>query len=1144
MPETQAERKLATVLFVDLTGFTALAASLDPEDVFSLIRPTMLDLKQIAEAHGATVPEIQGDGFMALFGVPTTHEDDAERAVRAALACRDRIRVLNEGRSGLTIPETHSGVNSGEVMVGSSTTDFGLTVIGDVVNTASRLADLAPAGTVIVEEGTWQRTKHAIGYGPRRTFRAKGKAEPVAAFEARAPRTAMPVGRRTHPGSDFVDRVAEREELAQELRTVSREGRPRVVIVAAEPGAGKTRLASEFTRRNPDLLVLAGRATAYGQSTPVSPLGAAVAEIVGVPPGTSAKAGLRRIRALADRIASGGERRSLVRGMSLLLGIGIGDEDAARSRGTEEAIAAARTVLEALARERPIVVLLDDLQWADPAVVEALRSVGDQPWVGPILFLGLTRPESLPSLTNVRRIELGAIPGPFMDELASLTLGQGSVTPELTAVISRAGGNPLFLEESISMLMESGALALTGSEWVVVDPVQLSRVPTTVRAVAAARLDGLPADEKRLLQCAAVSGEITWDRLLDRLAPEIDVGAALRRLVDRDLLRRRRGSHVRGATELVFKHALIRDVSYSSLPREERVHLHLDVAEWLVQGARPSREPVDQLAQHYWQAWSLATASTVSVAPAGLARSASLFVGRWADETMRYQALAAESLYSRAIAVDRAGGDEVEPELCTRHAIGHAECLIELGRHAEAKVAAVRALELAGTLGDERLEARALVALGRVESDVGDDAEARVLLERALVAFQTVGDVSGVAWATHRLSELSARTDYAESLEYLRVAHRLFVESGDHWGRVISAQDLAYMLSMVGGAEFRRWYRECERLAEGEGDLRSRAALLRTLGYHQYYCGEHEAAIATMHEAGPVARAAGDRYALADALLIEALAAAAVSPPKEAWVAAEAVVTFGGDIQSDRLKGLGLAAEGRAALRGGDPRRATRCLTACRRTLGRLGARAELAEADLITAEVMLDRGAWGRVREPAMNGAREAVANSMTLVEPIGPLLVGRAALGAGDLAQASTVLTQAVALARGSGASGTLAVARAARDQALLLSARKPRPRRLRGPGVVAQAIEEENHGLVCLWEQRYEDAAVSLQRAVDHWGLLGSTVWLARALVMLGDARRRAGDRSGSASARSRARRVLARLDTPDAERQDVMDVLSRW
>ena len=1139
MPEAQAERKLATVLFVDLTGFTALAAALDPEDVFSFIRPTMLDLKQIAEAHGGTVPEVQGDGFMALFGVPSTHEDDAERAVRAALACRDRVRVLNEGRSGLAIPETHSGVNSGEVMVGSSTTAFGVTVIGDVVNTASRLADLAPPGTVMVEEGTWERTKHAIRYGRRRTFRAKGKTQPVVAFEARGPKTSMPTGRRTLHGSDFVDRVMESEELGQELRAVLDERRARVVVVSAEPGAGKTRLASEFIRRNPDLLVVAGRATAYGQSLPVSPLGAAVAELLGVAPGASTKSGLRKVREFADGRATGADRRPLVRGLSLLLG--MGEEQGYGTRGAEEAVAAARTVLEGIARERPVVVLLDDLQWADPAVVDALGAVGEQPWVGPILFLGLARPDSLPELPNVRRIHLAAIPDDAMHEMATLALGRKSVTPELAAIVARAGGNPLFLEECISMLMESGALAAAGSEWVVVDAAQLSEVPTTVRAVAAARLDGLPDDEKRLLQCASVSGELTWDTLLERLSPEIEVPTLLDRLVERDLLRRRRGSNVRGANEFVFKHALIRDVSYSSLPREERVRLHLSVAVWLCQDAALEREPVDQLAQHYWQAWSLATVSTVSTVPAGLARSASLFVGRWADETMRYQALAAETRYSQAISVDQASAGEVEPELCARHAIGHAESLIDLGRHDEARSAAIRALELAGSLGDARLEARALVALGRVESDVGDDAEARALLERALVAFQRVDDMSGVAWATHRLSEVSARSDYAKSLEYLRGAHRLFVESGDHWGRVISAQDLAYMLSMVGGAEFRRWYRECQRLAEGEGDLRSRAALLRTLGYHQYYCGEYEAAIATVQEAGPIARAAGDRYALADALLIEALAAAAVGTPKEAIAASEAVVAFGKDIHSPRLSGLGLAAEGWAALRDGDPRSATRCLAAGRRALVRQGAGVELAEVDLISAEVMLDRGAWGRVRQPATRGARDAVANAMTLVQPIGPLLVGRAALGAGDLEQARTALTEAVALARRSGARGTLAVARAARDQALLLSARKPRPRRLQGSGLLAQAIDEENEGLAHLLAQSLDEAAASMARAVDLWQPLGSTVWLARALVMLGETLRRSGDRSGSTAARSRARRVLVKLDTPVRERQQVMDVL---
>ncbi|HEY5906005.1 MAG TPA: adenylate/guanylate cyclase domain-containing protein, partial [Actinomycetota bacterium] len=902
MTGTRGERKLVTLLFSDLTGYTALAASLDPEEVFSFIRPTIAELQRVVEDHGGTVPQVQGDGFMAIFGVPAAHEDDSERAVRAALAVRDRVRELNEGRSGLSIPEVHSGVNSGEVMVGPAPEASGIAVVGDVVNTASRLADLAPSGTVLVEEQTWRRTRHAIRYGPRRSYTAKGKPRPVVAYEARSPRTPFPAGRATPSlGSEFVDREAPLERLAAELLAVREDRRARVVIVSAEPGAGKTRLASEFTRRDADLLVLAGRATAYGASLALSPLAAAIGEIAGVTPGSTARAADRRIRALAKRVTTSGDVRRLVRGLSLLLGVSDRLESHG-TRGTEDALAAARTVLEGLARERTVVVVLDDLQWADPAVVDALTSVASDPWSGPILLLGLARSDSLPGLSASTRIELDAIPDDAMGELTSLALGRRSFTPALRRIVTRAGGNPLFLEESLSMLVDAGALVSTASGWTVVDPDMLDRVPTTVRAMIAARLDGLPPDEKWVLQCASITGELSWDRLLVRLAPDTDVRAALRNLVSRDLLRRRRGSHATGSNEFVFKHALIRDVAYGSLPREERARLHIEVADWMSLAANVPREPIDDLAHHYEEAWRLSRTKTATTAPDGLARAASLYLGRWADETLEYQALAAELLYGRAIEVDTAAPDEVDPDLRARHAIGRAESLIELGRHGEAREVATHARELAEGLDDERLGARALVALGRVESDVGDDVRARELLERALTAFRATGDVAGEAWATHRLSEISTRTDYSEGLEYLRAAYHLFEEAGDRWGRVISAQDLAYMLSTIGGEEFHRWYRLAKQLVEGDGDLRSRAELLRTLGYFRYYCGEHADAIRIMQEARPLTVAAGDRYAEADTLLIEALAAAAERPPTEASRAAAAVVAFGREIHSTRVR--------------------------------------------------------------------------------------------------------------------------------------------------------------------------------------------------------------------------------------------------
>ncbi|MGZ5306763.1 MAG: ATP-binding protein [Actinomycetota bacterium] len=1143
MPDTRAERKLVTLLFTDLTGYTALAASLDPEEVFSFIRPTLADLQRVVEDHGGTVPQVLGDGFMAVFGVPTAHEDDAERAVRSALAVRDRIRELNEGRSGLSIPEVHSGVNSGEVMVGPAPEASGIAVVGDVVNTASRLADLASPGTVLVDEDTWRRTRHAIRYGRRRSYLAKGKPEPVAAYEARAPRTSFPAGRATPlVGAEFVDREIQLERLSAEFRAVLKDGRARVVIVSGEAGAGKTRLASEFTRRHPDALVLAGRSTAYGKRVALSPLGAAIGEIVGIAPGSATPASRRRIEALAERVGRGEDTRHVARGLSLLLGI----SDRAKghgARGAEDALAAARTVLEGLARERPVVVLLDDLHWADPAVVDALASVRSHAWSGPLLMVGLTRSESLHRLKALTRVELDAIPEEAMGELASLALGRKAFTPALRRVVTRAGGNPLFLEESLSMLVEAGALVSTSSGWIVADPQMLDHVPTTVRAMIAARLDGLPPDEKRVLQCASVSGEITWDRLLDRLAPGIEIPRVLRRLVSRDLLHRRRGSRARGANEFIFKHALIRDVAYGSLPRGERAHLHLEVADWLLEDADMPREPVDDLARHYAEAWRLSRSRTATRASSGLARSAAVYLGRWADETMAHQALLAESLYARALEVGDEAPGEVDPELRARHAIGRAECLIELGRHREAREAATYALELADGLRDEQLGARALVALGRVESDVGDDVLARDLLDRALSSFESVGDVSGQAWATHRLSEIWTKTDYTLALDHLRSAHRLFVEAGDRWGRAIAAQDLAYMLSTIGGEEFRHWYRETKQLVEGEGDLRSRAALLRTLGYFRYYCGEHADAITIMREARPIAIAAGDRYAEADSLLIEALAAAAACPPKEAERASAEVVAFGREIHSARVQALGRAAGARAALRAGDPRVAARRLAACRRALERFGVRTEMLEADLLAAEMLLDRGAWVRVREPAEAGTAAARASGERLIEPMGALLIGRAALGSGDVAAAAERLTQAVALARGAGATGTFSVARAALDQALLLSGRKPRPHRRRSSGVVVEAIEAENLGLASMLEGENEEAAAAFREAVEQWRVLGWTVWLARALAMRGEALRRAGDRRRAAPALARARVVLDRLETPGGSRDAVLAPLRR-
>ena len=1133
------ERKLVALLFADLSGFTALASSLDPEEVYAFIRPGLDAMRRIVEEHGGSVPHVMGDGFMAVFGVPTAHEDDPERAVRAGLAVRDHARTLAQGRAGIRFPDVHAGVNSGEVMVAPSSEPGGFSVLGDPVNVAARLADLAPPGVVLVAEQTMRRTEHAVRYGPGRGYRAKGKPRPVVAFEAIEVRSALPAGRATPAVSgDFVDRERELEALERALASTLREQRSNLLVVTAEPGAGKTRLATEFARRRPDAILLSGRCTPYGQRLPLSPIAGAVQDLIGLAVDVPRAVADREVRRLADRVAGPRRARDLVRGLKLLLGTadphGVRDPSGA----VGEAMLAARAVMEGLAREGPVIAVVDDLHWADAQLLELLRTTTADPWSGPVLLLGLSRPDAPEAAEALPTLELGALAERQLRELGELALGPGAPAQVLDRVAARASGNPLFLEESLSMLVESGALVQRGGAWVVADPGLLERVPATIRTLIAARLDGLPPGEKRVLQDAAVCGEATWDRLLEAMSGGADLRPALKRLVQRGLLRQRPDSSVPGAEELGFKHVLIREVAYESITRRDRSDLHLEVATWLKDAAL-AEEPVAELAHHYEQAWRLSRSGAAQAGDRDLAGLAARYLGRLADRTLTYQARLAESLYRRAVQAAEAASGE-DPGLVIGLSLGRAECLIELGRHQEAAAPANAARDLARGTGDEHLEARALLALGRIESDVGDDEVARRLLTQALSSFEAVGDLGGQGWARHRLSEVWGRADYAAEIRHLREAYQLFDRAGDRWGRAVAAQDLAYMLTIVGGEEFHHWYRQARRLVEGESDLRSRAALLRTWGYFSYYRGEHREAIRAMREARPIAVEAGDRYAEADTFLIEAMAASLAAPPSGTGRLAGEVVRLGRSIGSSRIAGLGLAADARACLRQGNPSRAGRQLSAARQTLLTGGSRNEMPEVDFVEAGIRLDRGSWGRVAGPAGQGADGARASGWVLYDSMGPMLVGRALLGAGRPGEAAAELERAVTSATAAGATGTATLAGAALEQARVLAGH-PRTSPPTAPPpdeVEAQAIRSETGGLAALAAGQAEAAAAAFARAVDLWRQLGLTVWLARALSLQATATRHSADRPTADRLLAQADNVLNRLRVPASARPTVL------
>ena len=1111
----RGERKLVTMLFADLSGYTALAESLDPEEVYGFLRPTMAELQSIVESYGGTVPQIQGDGFMAVFGVPVAHEDDPERAVRAALDVRDHVRTLNAGRSGIRLPEVHAGINSGEVMVAPSQEAAGFAVIGDTVNTAARLGDLATAGRVLVDPTTRERTRRAIRYGQRRERAVKNKAEPLVTFEA------LGVARRSPslPRGAFVDREDMLALLGRELELVEHEGRSRVLVVTGEPGIGKSRLAQELERSLPHHRLLFGRCAPFGDRRGLSALADAVAAAVGVgAAGVSDAATRQAIDRAARRIARGQHPAALAADLRTLLAV---EDDASRTE--RDAARAARLVLEDVARQGPVAVVLDDLQWADASLVEVLVAAHREPWPKPILLLGLSR-------ERVSRVPTAPLPGldpGSMRLLAETLLGEdGAGAEEVVGVpIARANGNALFLEEMVGMWLETGS----------------TEVPPTIRLLIAARLDALPHAQKQLLQDASVCGSVTWDALLDAISDMPSTRATLRALVARGLLHRRPRSSIAGVREYEWRHALIRDVAYGALPRTERAERHAEIAAWLRRVSDARAEPLGSIAHHYESAWELSVSKTGPGPDSALVGLAAEYLTRWGEQTFVRQARAAEPIFRRALRITDAAGRGADPRMAARASLGLAEALIEMGSHDEAIDCAERARRLAERAGDAGLTGRALLALGRAESDAGRLRRARRLLEDARVRFESTGDLRGQGWALHRLSETWGWTEFARELDDLRSAYKLFTRARDRFGRAVVAQDLAYILSVEGGAEFRRWYEQARRLVEGDGDLRSRAALLRTWGNFCSSAGRFTEAMEVVARCRPLAAEAGDRYTEADALVLGAIAGANAGDPAAAVALAREAAAIGRELGSVRIPALARLAIARAEVRAGRRGVAARALREARDAIEGRAVRVILGDLEETEAMQALDRGLWDRVGPSAQRLDKVLRAIPMALWSPLPALIEGRALLGAGDAAAALPLLDAAVAAAKSVDAGGTLELAYACRAQAALLAGSSVRtPASVSAdPGVAA--IVSETAGIAAFLRADHQTAIHSFDAAVDRWEPLGATSWLARALALRAAAFHGAGDRARAAASTDRARDTLDVLGVPARGRASILDPL---
>jgi class 3 adenylate cyclase/tetratricopeptide (TPR) repeat protein len=585
------ERRKATVLFADLSGYTAVAERMDPEAVKQMVDGALRRLGEEVTRFGGTVDKFIGDNVMAVFGAPVAHEDDPERAVRAGLAMQAAMAEINERIEGVEFA-LRVGINSGEVLAGQ--VGDGYTVIGDAVNVASRLQSAARPGSVTVGESTHRSTRAAIEYTELEPLRLKGKSEPVPAWEAvRVAVTGTTVTRASTP---LIGREEEAEILSSLFDRVVREERSHLVTVIGQAGVGKSRLlrelASEVSERQDSPLMRVGRCPAYGSGLAYWALGEIVREQFQIVDTDDSDAAWSKLRSGFEKLFEEGgaeseeppERVAAI--IARPLGVDVPDEiaDGAMPEGEDpqqtraRLFSSVRSLVEAASRIHPLVLAIEDIHWADEGMLDLIEYLAR--WVrGPVLLVCLARDELLdrrPGWGGGRRNATTIALEPLVHDRAlelvnALLPGDTEEHDERVAaqVAERSGGNPLFAEEMVNRILEEGGAAGEA-------------LPETVHAVLAARLDALTADERTLIQHASVVGQTFWQGAVGVAAGTgADVDELLGSLAEKDLIVSTAGSRLAGEREFAFKHVLIRDVAYATLPKTVRARKHAEVASFI-----------------------------------------------------------------------------------------------------------------------------------------------------------------------------------------------------------------------------------------------------------------------------------------------------------------------------------------------------------------------------------------------------------------------------------------------------------------------------------------------------------------------------------------------------------------------------------
>jgi class 3 adenylate cyclase len=850
-------RKTVTIVFSDVVGSTPLGELLDPESLREVVTSYYQQVATVLERHGGRVSKFIGDAVLAVFGVPWMHEDDALRAVRAASELPASLEGLNadlEAAWGLRIL-LRTGVNTGEVVVGDDLYGQDVTV-GDAVNLAARLEQAAAPGEVLLGESTHRLVRDAVEADPLPPLAVKGKAQPVGAWRLRSVHPDPPGGAR-RTDAPLVGRGSQRDRLTEAFeRSAANRGCCLLTLVGTA-GVGKSRLAAEFVASVSDrATVLRGRCLSYGDGItfwPVAEILRQAAGISGGDPPAAAQAKLARLvggEERAERIAE------LAGGVLRVAG---------EAGQLEETFWAIRRVLEVVAAGRPVVVVLDDLHWAEPTLLDLVEHVAAWSRDRPILLLCLSRPDLIEQrpawgagaadAALVRLEPLAEDEGLLLvDELLGASELDGATRRR---IVRTAEGNPLFIEELVQMLVDEGHLHREHGRWVPTGDLSTLKIPLSIATLLLARLDRLAAGERALVDRAAIIGKEFTSAQVTELTPPPpadEVEASLAALVLKALVRLERPEPSRRGG-FAFRHQLVRDVAYQATSKRLRAELHERFAAWLESAAGDRLPEVQVLLGYHLEHAYRALAGLGVPGERGrlLARRASAHLGAAGRRAAAGGDMpAAASLLDRAVALLPAGDRErlaLLPEL--------GEAVGATGELARVEALLAEGLELATAAQDERLAAHLSLQRWRWQLFTSPDAQAEVArqeAERYVAVLERHGDHRGLAQAWRLVALAHAfRNRFSDELAALTHGLRHAELAGDRRLRA-ALNGMASAALLYGPTPVAEAVASAERVladARGSGDLLGEADALFDLGQLDARRGHPEAARA--HLAGSAA---------------------------------------------------------------------------------------------------------------------------------------------------------------------------------------------------------------------------------------------------------------------------------------------------